>query len=404
MPIFDIRLRSPEWSRHRRVTLVTGDRALRLNVAAKRLDLASGRTVEWERLLIATGSMPATVPIDGLAAAPVFTLYREDDVERLKPHCRPGAKALLVGFGLIGLQAASALNQLGVTVVAVEQMPKVLPLILDAAAARYAQRRLEEHGIEVHLGTSVRELRRARGAGPNYLALTDRREEIGFDFLVLATGMRPDLSLVTATGIESDRGIKVSAAMETSIPGVYAAGDITSYPDWIEGRSEIHAHWVNAYRQGRIAGLHMADEDAAPYEPVFLNALNVFDLPIIAMGASRIDAPAGAEVYVSETPARPAYTRLVVRRGRLIAATFVNAVERAGVFQYLMREKVDISNAVDTLLEQGREGMEFLDKLHENAVKGDIDWPASMDLIGRYRKDHKHTRWGQAQSADKQET
>lgn len=400
----DIHLREPEWFEERNVSLVTGDPARKLDSKGKRLVLASGRTVEWERLLIAAGSRPAIPPIDGLKDVPAFTLYGRDDVERLKPLCKPGARALLVGVGLIGLQAVTALKELGVEVAAVEVMGKVLPMILDVEAARYVQQRLEQNGIEVHTGSSVKALGPRKGGGHPFVALADGRGEIGFDFAVLTAGVRPDFSLLEGSGVEADRGIRVSPEMETSVPGIYAAGDVTEYRDWIEGRPEIHAHWVNAYRQGRIAGLRMAGGEAASWEPVYLNSLSVFGLPVITIGASRVDRPEGAKVYVSDVPARPAYTRLVVRDGRLVAATFVNTFDRAGVFQYLMREKVDIADVAESLFEGGLQGMEFLDRLHAEAVRGKVDWPASMDRIEWYRKDHKHTRWGTREAAEKRRT
>ena len=396
-----IHLRDPEWYERHSVSLVTRERVVRLDTMEKKLELDSGGVVHWEKLLIAAGSEPSMPPIDGMERVPAFTLYRHADVERLKPLCKRGARALLVGIGLIGLQAMTALTEMGVEVVAVELMDKVLPVILDTRAAMYAQRRLEQNAIDVHVGTALNKLRPADRAERPYTALTDKEEQITFDFLIVAAGMRPNFSLIDGSGIETDRGIKVSPRMETSVPDVLAAGDVTEYSDWIEARSEIHAHWVNAYRQGRVAGLTMAGGDPQPYEPVYINSLSVFGLPIITMGASRIDDFEDAMVYISESPKRDSYTRLVVRDGRLIAATFVNDVDRAGVFQFLMREKVEIGDVADALFNQRLEGMQLLDKLHEKVVKGDVDWPGSMDLIERYRKDHSHTRWGKEESGKK---
>ena len=390
----DIKLRDDEWYKANKVTLFNGDRAIELNTDKRILTLESGRKIEFKKLLITTGSIPATPPIPGLNKVPAFNLYRRDDVESLKPLCKPGTRALIVGIGLIGLQAITALKKLGVDVTAVEMLGKVLPLILDKEAAKYAQKRLEANGVDVHIGTAVTQLQSTRGKPHPYAALTNSGKEIGFDFLILSTGMKPDKSLLDGSGIDSGRGIKVSSTMQTNIPGIYAAGDVVEYPDWIEGENAIHAHWVNAYRQGRIAGLNMTGISAEPYEPVYLNSLTVFGLPIITMGASRIDDPKGAEVYVSEIPGREAYTRFIVRDGKLIAVTFINDVDRAGVLQYLIREKIDIGDITHSLFDQGKEGLEFLYKLHSDVVKGDVEWAASMDLIDKYRKDMKRTRWG----------
>lgn len=389
-----ILLREQEWFDQRRVTLLSGDPAVGLDPDAKRLTLGSGRTIRWEKLLIATGAQPARPPIDGLSSVPVLSLSCQEDVAKLRPFCRPGAQALLVGVGLIGLQAMGALKALGVELVAIEARSRVLPMILDSEAAKLAQDRLEKNGIDIRVATKLTSVSRAAGDGRGYVALTEAGERIGFDFLVLATGMQPDLALLNGAGIMSERGIIVGESMKTSAADVYAAGDVTQYHNWIEGRAEVHAHWVNAYHQGRVAGVHMAGGKTEPYAPLFLNSLRVFDLPIITMGASRIDNPKGAEVHVALNPTRPAYTRLAVRQGKLIAATFVGDVERAGVFQHLMREQIEVGEVAAALLAQDRTAVEFIRGIHRKSIEGKVDWPTSMDLIQRYRKDHGHTRWG----------
>jgi len=392
-----IGLRDPGWYESNGISLENGQVVARLEPDGKRLVLASGKTVEYDKLLLATGSLPARPPIPGLEDVTSHTLYCSRDVELLAPLCKPGGKALVLGIGLIGLQALSALKRLGLDVVAVEMKEKVLPLILDRVAARLVRQRLEANGIEVHTGTPVVEFARLNGTDPGFVAVVEGGGKIAFDILVLATGMNPNTSLLDGTGIQTGErgGIRVSPTMETRVSGIYAAGDVTEYHNWIEGGHEIHAHWVNAHRQGRIAGLAMAGESAEPYEPVFLNSLNVFSLPIITLGSSRIDEPEGADVYVGMEEERPAYRRLVVKDEQVVAATFVNDVERAGVLQYLVRERVAVSGALArSLLEGGIEGVEFLDKLHRDAVRGDLEWPASMDLIDKFRKNMSHTRWG----------
>ncbi len=398
----EIHLREPDWYKERNVTLITGDPASRLDIAGNTVELESGNTVTWEKLLIATGSVPSTPPIKGLDTVPSHTLYREDDIDALKAACKKGDKALLAGIGLIGLQAMTSLKELGVEITAVELMPKVLPLILDQKASEYAKRRLEEHGIEVIVGSGIAEFKPADGGDHPYAAVTDRGSEIGFDLLVMATGMRPELSLLDGTEIDIDRGIVVTPQMATSVPGIYAAGDVTVFDNWIEGHADLHAHWVNAFHQGRIAGVNMADGRTEQYRPMYLNSLSIFGLPIITFGSSRIDEPEDADVFIKENPGRPSFRRFVVKDGKLIAATLINDVQNAGVFQYLAREKVDIGDIASSLFEQDLAGMDFLYQHHEKVVSGEnIDWPESMSLIKWFKKDHSHTRWGKKEAGEK---
>ena len=390
----EILIREKEWFENRKINLINDDPVSKLDTAKKQIELKSGKLIEFEKLLIATGSRPAYPPIDGINDIPVYTLFQQDDVNKLKPLCAKGQKVLLAGIGLIGLQAMTSLVEMGVEVIAVELMPKVLPLILDSTAAKMAQARLEEHGIDVRVGTGVQSLRSVEGKSRPYVATLGNDEEIEFDFLVMSTGMRPDLSLLNGAGIESGIGIQVSPTMETNISGIYAAGDVVEYDDWIENESIVHGHWVNATKQGRVAGLNMADSSSIEYNPVNLNSLNILGLPIITMGASRIDDPEDSTIFTLESNKRNAYSRLVLKDGILIAATFINDVERAGVFQYMLREKIEIREIAESLFKTEPDGLNFLYEHHNEVIKGDVDWPASMYAIKMFKKDHSHTRWG----------
>lgn len=399
-PFDAIHLRDPGWYAKNKIKLISDDLVTKINVGEKTLDLKSGRVVEFERCLIATGSIPSNPAIKGLDEIPYHTLYRESDIESIKSECKPGKKALLVGVGLIGLQAMSSLIESDVEIIACELLPKVLPLVLNQKAAEIAKQRLIEHGIDVRTNTGVKELKTSDGKYP-YTAVTAKDDEIGFDFLIMATGMKPELSLLKGSGIEVDRGIVVSPGMETNIDGIYAAGDVTVYNNWIEGRPEIHAHWVNAYHQGRIAGINMAGGTTNPYEPVYLNSLSVFGLPIITIGASRLDDTDGFTVLEEENPSRPSYKRFILDDGKLIAVTFVNNVEGAGVYEHFIREKVDIGEYAESLFEHGIDGMEFLYGHHDTEVRGNVEWPESMSRIKWFKKDHSHTRWGKKEEEKK---
>ena len=388
----EIALRDEDWYAKHSVSLIE-DRATGLDPAGRTLDLASGRTVAYEKLLVATGSAPARPPVPGLDDIPAHSLFSMADADAVRTLCRPGGKALVLGLGLIGLQAVQALRHLDMDVTAVEMEEKILPLILDRQAAGIAARRMEAHGVEVRTGTRIIEFLRRDGEHP-YAARTDSGELLGFNVLILATGMRPMTDLLEGTGVATGRAVQVKKTMETTVPGVYAAGDVTEYYDWIEGHAEIHAHWVNAFRQGRVAGLHMAGAEAAEYRPTFLNSLKVFGLPVVTVGASRLDETGEAEVYLDDASGREAYRRFVVRDGRLVAATFVGDVDQAGMIRYLVQEHLEVGDLARSIMEQGREGMEFLADLHREEVRGDVEWAPSMDRIDHYKKDMKHTRWG----------
>jgi NAD(P)H-nitrite reductase large subunit len=387
-----IHLRSEEWYGARGISLVSGDPVTAIEPEARKLRLESGQSVHYRKLLVATGSKPAVPSIPGLDKVPAHTLYYRSDADRLRSLCRQGRRALVLGIGLIGLQAITALRELGVDVTAVEMKDRVLPLILDRETAALACERMRAKGVEIYLGTAVKEIE--TGGGPPFRAVTDGGNTISFDFAVVATGVKPQISLLNSAGIRTAGGVKVSPAMETSAQEIYAAGDVTEYPDHITGRDEIHAHWVNAYHQGRAAGLAMTGSTAESFRPFYLNSLDVFGLPIVTLGMSHIDAPPSAQVLIDNTTRREACTRLVIRDGRIVAATFVNDIDRAGIFHYLMRENIDVGEVSRSLFAWETEGMNFLCNLHSKTTKGTVPWPESMDRIKKYQKDLNRTRWG----------
>jgi hypothetical protein len=119
------------------------------------------------------------------------------------------------------------------------------------------------------------------------------------------------------------------------------------------------------------------------------------------MGASRIDDPVDSRVYIEEVPERDMYSRLVIKDGHVIAVTFINDFDRAGIYQYMMREKVDVGDIAQSLFKSELKGLEFLYGHHDDVIRGNVVWPESMYAIQMYKKDHSHTRWGKDKKGGK---
>jgi NADPH-dependent 2,4-dienoyl-CoA reductase/sulfur reductase-like enzyme len=250
-------IRGPEYYARMDAELLAGVRVESVDAGARELELAGGRRLAFDRLLLATGSRPARPPIPGLDHPAVRHLWTLEDALGLEPLLSRGARALVLGSGFVALQAAWAARSRGAEVTVVELDGRIMPRVLDAGAAAVLHRRIEEHGVPVHCGTATGSLEDESGRVRVTAAGLD---PFTVDVVIVGTGARPNDELLPQALEEGRPGIPVDAAMRTAVDGVYAAGDVTRGPTACGGPAEIHALWPTAVEQGKVAGANLAAE------------------------------------------------------------------------------------------------------------------------------------------------
>lgn len=304
----------------------------RLGISAERIDpmkkevfLEDGSSVGYDRLLVATGSNPMVVPIKGLETVEKkFTFMTLDDAKALEGELDRTKRVLIIGAGLIGLKCAEGICRRVKTIDVVDLADRILPSILDEAGAEIVQRQIEEQGVTFHLSDSIERFERNT-------AWLQSGQEIEFDLLVMAVGVRPNIALLQNAGAETERGVLVDEHLRTSLPDVYAAGDCTQGYDVTTGEKRVLALLPNAYMQGECAGKNMAGEGAEYRKGIPMNAIGFFGLHMITAGSYE------GEDYLKTDGKR--YKRLISKDGMLKGYILIGDIARAGIYTALIREQ-----------------------------------------------------------------
>ncbi len=245
-----IPLRQPEYYSERGIELVLGARASSLDSRAKQLRLEDGRSYGFDALLIATGAEPVRIPVDGAEPSQIHYLRSFSDSKAIVARAAGATRVVVVGASFIGLEVAASLRKRGLAVDVIAPDAQPLGRVLGPELGRVVRGLHEEQGVSFHLGETVRRVD-GRSVTLSGGAVLDA------DFLVLGVGVRPALALAEGAGLAIDRGVSVDPYLETSAPGIYAAGDIARWPDPHTGERIRVEHWVVAERQGQAAAANM---------------------------------------------------------------------------------------------------------------------------------------------------
>jgi NADPH-dependent 2,4-dienoyl-CoA reductase/sulfur reductase-like enzyme/nitrite reductase/ring-hydroxylating ferredoxin subunit len=255
-------LRTDQWYSDNRVDLRLSTEVTRIDPAARTVHCAPGEDLPYDRLLIATGSEPNRLAAPGFDRENVFTLRSLADARAIAGEAKEGTRAVIIGASFIAMEAAAALRtrKVEVDIVSVEHVP--FDRVFGIALGEHIKKIHERNGVRFHLGCVASEF----DGKSVTIANGDRLDA---DFVLVGIGVQPRLHVARCAGAEVDNGVIVDASMQTSVPGIYAAGDIAAYPDPISGERLRIEHWVVAERQGEVAAANMLGLgrrfDSAPF-------------------------------------------------------------------------------------------------------------------------------------------
>jgi NADPH-dependent 2,4-dienoyl-CoA reductase/sulfur reductase-like enzyme len=314
------------------VTTRFGVRVAAIDPRGKSVSLSDGGRLDFDDLLIATGSSPIRSTIEGAdlpGVEPLWTLAHAGRVLAQAAALQPAGRAprvVLVGAGFIGFIVLNAMYKRKWSLAVVEREAHVLPRMLDATAADHAQRWLAACNVPVHCGVELRRIRQQRD-GTKVVELSNGRS-LDADIVILATGVRPNLDLLQGSGIPTREGIVVDDRMRTLFPHVYAAGDVAEGPVLSGGGNAVHAIQPTAVDHGRVAGANMAGREVRYPGSLSMNVVDICGL----QGASFGDwNDAGAEATTIDNGAGFIHRKLIWSGDRISGAIFVGRADDLGM-------------------------------------------------------------------------
>ncbi len=344
-----------------RIRLVRGETAVSVDARAQQVQLAGGRRLPYDRLLVATGSSSRTLDVPGKGLPGIFPLRKMADAEAIKRHlgsCR--GPVVIVGGGLVGVKSLEALAGKKKVIHLAISSDRILSQMLDRTASGFFLRAFEQRGVRVHFHADVTAFHgRDRLEG---VSLSDGTR-VGCDLAIIGKGVTPNVGFLDGTGLAMNQGVRVDAHMATNLPGVFAAGDVAEPADVLQQRNTPSAIWPSAAEGGRIAGLNMAGVSATFSGALRMNAVEIFGVRVVSAGVWE-----GGEPLTSIVPEKPLYRKLIHADGRLDGFLLLGDVRCAGVLTSLVKNRTEVSAAA--LVKDLDRGFSYRPKLY--ALGGSI--------------------------------
>ncbi len=338
--IQDIMLNDESWYAERGITLHLGKEISKIDRKRKQVSASDGTAANYDRLLLATGSLPFIIPVPGNQLPGVIAFRDIHDVDAMLAAAKEYRHAVVIGGGLLGLEAANGLHKQGMRVTVVHLVDTLMERQLDSVAGKMLQKSLEERGIEFLTGATTKEIiGKSRVQG---VVFQDGRE-ISADLVVMAVGIRPNIKLAKENGIHCERGVVVSDTLQTYDPSVYAVGEC------VQHRGQVYGLVAPLFEQAKVCANHLAELGYARYVASLTSTkLKVTGIDLFSAGDFAGDA--STEDIVFRDASRGVYKKLVIKDKNILGAIAYGDTIDGSWYLQLMRDKTDISSIRDHLL------------------------------------------------------
>ena len=340
-PVEKMLYRQPDFYKKNRIKAVLGKKAVKINPAERTVKMESGKAIQWQKLLLATGGTPIVPEMEGMDLKGIFTFNKLDDakaIDEFLNEYRRNVKGVVIGGGLIGVSVTEALVRRSVEVTIVEMKDYILNTILDTEAAAFEADALTNADVNIITGHTAKKINSYNAGEVSGITLDDGRA-LPCDMVVVAIGVRPRLDLVAKSRIKVNRGIVVDRNMMTSAANIYACGDASEAYDFVLGENRPTPVWPNAYEGGWVAGLNMVGQKAEYQGGTAMNALKYFGVNIASAG---LVSPPDNTYETVINRHNGIYRKIILKEGKLAGFAFAGDIEKSGIVYNLMKDGVNV--------------------------------------------------------------
>jgi nitrite reductase (NADH) large subunit len=326
-----------DWYREQNLTLRLKTRIIGADTQKKVVVTEDNEELSYNNLLIATGSHSFIPPIKGSEKKGVFALRDVRDARDISLFAKSAEEVILIGGGLLGLEAGNALRKLEKKIMVVEFFPRLLPRQLDVDGAGRLQKIMEGMGFSFRLGAKTQEV---TGEDQASGALLEGGETLSGQMVVISAGVRANLELAEPLGLKTDKGVVVDERLRTNQPDIYAAGDVAEF------KGMPYGIWPAAMEQGKVAGVNMAGGDETYNGTTMANTLKVVGVDLASAG--NIDAENEFESKVATDEDQ--YKKIVLDNNQIIGCIMLGDTKGFNEITKMMSEKRDVSQIKDQIL------------------------------------------------------
>ncbi len=332
------------------------DRVTAIDTVQRQVQLLGGATLGYDRMLLACGSVPVAPPIDGIDQPGIHHCWTLEDARNIIRYAEPGSRVVLMGAGFIGCIIMEALVKRGVRLSIVEMGDRMVPRMMDQTAGNLIKRWCIEQGVDVRTSTGVEAITSDPEGDARFILQCGTAGNIPADLVVVATGVRPGIDFLAGSGIETSQGVVVDDRQRTSVPEIYAAGDVCEGIDWSSGERAVHAIQPVAAETARVAALNMAGGDVMHRGSLGMNVLDTLGL-ISASYGQWMGVPGGDSAeQLDEAGYR--YIKLQFDDDRLVGAITLGRTQHIGVLRGLIQSRIRLGEWKRRLMQDPNRIME----------------------------------------------
>lgn len=331
----DIVLHHPSWYEERGIDLVSGQVVVDINRKTKQVMTDAGLSFDYDRLLLATGSVPFIIPIPNHNHACVLSFRDIRDVNDMLEVTQHKKRVAVIGGGLLGLEAANGLLKRGVDVTVIHDMPCLMNRQLDSEAAHLLQKQLEDNGMKFRMGAMTKEIVALDDGHLSHIAFKNG-EDLPTDLVIMAVGIRPNVALAKQIGLQVDKAILVNDTMQTFDPSIYAVGEC------VQHRGALFGLVAPLYEQAKVCATHLAEIGIGRYvQKATATTLKVSGVNLFSAGDF---SGANAETIVLRDTSSSIYKRLFIKDNKLVGAVLFGDVQDGNWYFDLIKQQQDISD------------------------------------------------------------